>query len=86
MNKYGFYAEFDGKQSLPVEISRPEETMISETMLSSIKAFARKKGTEVIGVDELKDGAMRAYFRKKKWFHKNPEIIYYVSEITDRDS
>ncbi|GGL58590.1 hypothetical protein [Sporolactobacillus putidus] len=78
MNHYAMYEEYDGRQSLPVEISRPAQVVVAETMLSAIQSFARKHKLELVSYDELADNTMRAFFQQKRLFGQTEEFIYYV--------
>lgn len=80
MNHYAMYEEYDGRQALPVDISRPAQIILAETMLSAIQSFARKRKLELVSYDELADDTIRAFFQQKHLFGHSEESIYYVCQ------
>ncbi|WP_100487033.1 hypothetical protein [Sporolactobacillus pectinivorans] len=78
MNQYAVFEEFNGVTSLPVDTHRPSAVMTAETMMSAIRSFADKNKLKLISFDELEGGSMRAFYQRKKLFHRSEELVYYV--------
>lgn len=85
MNHYAFYEEFDGLASHPVSLGQPGSTLMAETMLTAIRQFGDRNKLRLTHFDELDKRSMRAFYARKKLFHRAQEVIYYVCPADDAD-
>ncbi|RYL89308.1 hypothetical protein EWI07_12880 [Sporolactobacillus sp. THM7-4] len=82
MNRYAMYVEYDGKQTLPVDIRLPQQIIPASSLLNAIRTLALRNNFEVVSYDELQENDVRVFYRRSNLFGDEQEYIYYVRELT----
>lgn len=86
MSRFGFFTEYDGQQTCPIDEKHPNSLIEAADLITSTRLFAKKRGFKVTSCDTLSEDSCRVFYNKKALFGKSKEYIYYVREIPDSGS
>ena len=81
MSQFGFFIEYDGQHTCPIDEKHPNSTIEAADIFTSTRLFAKKYGYKVASCDSLSEDSCRVFYNKKPLFGKSKEYIYYVREV-----
>ncbi|GGL58762.1 hypothetical protein [Sporolactobacillus putidus] len=82
MHRYALFVEYDGKRTLPVDITLPKNIIEATTILNAIRSYSLRHNLELVDYDELPENDMRAFFREKNFSGDTRDLIYYIRRVT----
>lgn len=82
MHRYALFVEYDGEQTLPVDITLPKNIIEATTLMNAIRSYSLRHNLELVDYDELPENDMRAFFRERNRFGDTRNLIYYIRRLT----